>query len=335
MIKNKDYPLKNKDPGIKNVSLKQHLRNACVKDQAYAQENEWAKELPADTRDYAITELLKNFKTNLDHAQNFQMTFKSKFKSQSIEIRKRQYNASRGKYSFLSEIKKSEVLPEIEHDIKIQKDFIGNYYLCIPIGIKLNENQVPQKMISIDPGVRTFLTGYTPDGYMYHIGENDIQRICRLNHYKSKLQTRLTKQPGQRIKKAFNKVCEKIRNLINDCHKKIAKWLLSNFEYVIIPKLNTGSFLQKKMSKKVKNQIKAWSHCSFIKRLKMKNREYPNTKVIVPTEEYTSKTCSSCGEIHNKLGSNKTFNCPNCNLQFDRDANASLNILLKIVTETS
>ena len=188
MIKKKEYPIKDKDSKEKAVSLKQHLRNNCVKDAVYNEENEWAKDLPADTRDYAITELLKNFRTNLDHVQNFQMAFKSKLKSQSIEIRKRQYNASRGKYSFLSEIKKSEQLPEIEHDIKIQKDFIGNYHLCIPIGIKKNENQVPQKMISIDPGVRTFLTGYSPDGYMYHIGENDIQRLCRLNHYKNKLE---------------------------------------------------------------------------------------------------------------------------------------------------
>ena len=87
------------------------------------------------------------------------------------------------------------------------------------------------------------------------------------------------------------------------------------------------------MSKKVKNKIKGWRHCSFLDRLGFKSLEYPNVTIFNPTEEYTSKTCSNCGYLHEKLGSSKTFSCPGCNDSFDRDANAAKNILLKCMSD--
>jgi len=46
-------------------------------------------------------------------------------------------------------------------------------------------------------------------------------------------------------------------------------------------------------------------------------------------EAYTSKTCSSCGQINESLGSSKTFYCHRCGCRVDRDVNASKNILMK------
>ena len=57
--------------------------------------------------------------------------------------------------------------------------------------------------------------------------------------------------------------------------------------------------------------------------------ELRNKKLIICTEEYTSKTCSKCGEINEKLGGKKIFKCEKCQLQIDRDFNGAINILLK------
>jgi transposase len=53
--------------------------------------------------------------------------------------------------------------------------------------------------------------------------------------------------------------------------------------------------------------------------------------ILVVSERYTSKTCSGCASIDHNLGSKETFTCENhtCGRLFDRDWNASLNILLK------
>ena len=46
-------------------------------------------------------------------------------------------------------------------------------------------------------------------------------------------------------------------------------------------------------------------------------------------ERYTSKMCSLCGWINNKLGSDKIYNCKECKLMLDRDVNGARNIFLK------
>lgn len=329
--------LKNKSYG--SGSLLKQLRNRLVKDENYIDQNQWINELPADTRDCAIKELLQAFKTNRKSGHHFDMTFKSKKKSQSMEIRAdRQYNTTRGKYKFLSEIKKTELIPELTHDIKIHIDTIGSFYMIIPMDVVRNDNQVPHRIISIDPGIRTLMTGYTPDGSIYHLGKNDIQRLCRLLHWKSKLQglqSKHRRKNKNRIRRAFKKMSYKIKYLVDECHKKTTRWLFENFDCIIIPKLDTNSFCRKHMSKLTKNKIKVWRHCSLIERLITKQREYPRTQLIIPSEEYTSKTCSQCGCLHRQLGSNKEFKCPQpaCQCIFDRDVNGSFNILLKTLTD--
>ncbi len=58
--------------------------------------------------------------------------------------------------------------------------------------------------------------------------------------------------------------------------------------------------------------------------------------MIVPCEEwYTSKTCSECGNIDDRLGTNKIYKCKSCDSIMDRDLNAAKNILLKFLIEQS
>ena len=54
-----------------------------------------------------------------------------------------------------------------------------------------------------------------------------------------------------------------------------------------------------------------------------------NSKILIITEEYTSKTCGNCGVLDNNLGCKNTFNCKSCNVAIDRDTNGARNILLK------
>lgn len=314
----------------------QYYRDTCVKNMNYENENEWVNDLPADTRDYAIKELLRNIDTNFKKGSKFKMMFKNRKQHQSIEIRTRQYNTKRGTYSFLKNIKLTEKIPIMNYDIKVcMQD--NMFYFCIPIDIERNENQISNKSISLDPGIRTFLTGYDTNGYIINIGTNDIGKFCRLNHFKNKLQSKIkkTKENKKKLKliKAYKRIGVKIKNLRNDAHNKIIKWLLQNYKYIILPKLNTNSFCKKKMSKRVKNKIKSWCHCKFYEKLVLKQREYPTSYIISAKEEYTSKTCCKCGLINDNLGSSKIYKCNRCGIEYDRDANASLNILLKRISE--
>jgi len=80
-----------------------------------------------------------------------------------------------------------------------------------------------------------------------------------------------------------------------------------------------------KMTKKV---LQSLSHYKFRQRLTYKSNIYGTTFNSV-REDYTSKTCGKCGNIDNKLGSKKIYDCRKCGVKMDRDVNASRNILLK------
>ena len=65
----------------------------------------------------------------------------------------------------------------------------------------------------------------------------------------------------------------------------------------------------------------------------MQKQLWQTTMVVIYTEEYTSKTCGSCGYIHKKLGGSKVFSCPQCKTKLDRDINSARNILLRYLTK--
>ncbi|NJK75986.1 MAG: transposase, partial [Microcoleus sp. SU_5_6] len=59
------------------------------------------------------------------------------------------------------------------------------------------------------------------------------------------------------------------------------------------------------------------------------------SRLVRVTEEYTSKTCTKCGRVHQKLGGAKTFKCPSCGHEIPRDFNGALGIFLKALWDTT
>ncbi|CAK0740771.1 transposase [Gammaproteobacteria bacterium] len=259
----------------------------------------------------------------------------------SLSILSKHWNTRSGFFSniFSSiKMKSNEKLPDkMFYTSRLLKTPTNKYFLslCLP----LNENQVhgnikEEKILFIDPGSKVFITGYDPSGEVITCGKNDIGRIARLLHYRRKLQSKIKTTKMDIRKKNKHKVAElrigeKISNLVDELHRKLAKWLCENYTQVFIPRLNFHKLGN--LYKKEKAKMASWSHCTFLKRLISKSREY-QCKIIEVKEDYTSKTCSNCGNVK-KVMYGRTYNCKGCNLVFDRDINASKNILLKFFTE--
>lgn len=58
-------------------------------------------------------------------------------------------------------------------------------------------------------------------------------------------------------------------------------------------------------------------------------RRYKDCRVIEVSEAYTSMSCGACGMKNRELFGSKTFVCPYCAFECDRDVNGARNILLK------
>jgi putative transposase len=294
-----------------------------------------------------MNDVLKAYKTSIAaKRKKFVVSFKSrKATSDSIALLAKHYK-TRGVFhpSFWNSIplEASEPLPDkLEYDCRLQRTRLGKFYLCIPQPLQYKTTGPEQpSVIALDPGVRTFQTGYCPNGSTTSFGDRDIGRVANMCRRMDKLQSKCDKAEQHkhryRMRKAMQRMRDRIRNLVDDCHHKVAKQLCSNYTTILLPLFETRNMvsrIKRRINGKTARMMLTWSHYRFRQTLLNKAREYPWVEVVIVDESFTSKTCGKCGQLHHTLGSNKTFSCPQCGFTLDRDVNGARNILLKFLTE--
>lgn len=214
--------------------------------------------------------------------------------------------------------------------------------VIVPENQGLNGNS-NKRMIALDPGIRTFVTGYDPSGQVVEWGKHDIGRIYRLCYAVDDLQSRWTADPTVRhhkrwkMKRAAMRLRKKIRSLVDEFHRKLAKWLCESYALVLLPTFEVSQMMprgQRRIGSKTARAMATWSHSRFKQRLLDKTREYPGCGVILVNEAYTSKTCGNCGRLHQGLGGSKQFHCPSCGFEIGRDHNGARNIYLRYMSES-
>jgi putative transposase len=283
----------------------------------------------------------------------FELHFRRKKKKHdTLTMHRRMWASTRGAYFDLfgtrwSKMASAEKLPhDLPSDSRLLCNNKGEYYLIMTVPIEVgDENQVPDSskasVVSLDPGVRTFMTAYSADGEVVEWGVGDVTRLHRLCHAMDKLDGRardgdINHRKRYRLKRARGRVQTKIGNIVDELHHKLARWLSSNFHVILIPVFETQqmvSRVNRKINSKTARSMLNWKHFTFRTRLVSKAREFGWSRVVTTTEEYTSKTCGQCGNVDQKLGSNKTYTCAKCDFQADRDHNGARNILIRYLTK--
>jgi putative transposase len=115
----------------------------------------------------------------------------------------------------------------------------SHFYLCIPKKLDKLNGPSQSKVIAFDPGMRTFCTGYDPNGIIVEVGKSDISRIYRLCNSYDKLQSKWSQPEAKHrkrysYKKAGARIQRRIRNLIDGFHKKKnSKMGLRKLQYYI------------------------------------------------------------------------------------------------------
>ncbi|CAG8578432.1 23022_t:CDS:2, partial [Gigaspora margarita] len=106
-----------------------------------------------------------------------------------------------------------------------------------------NDIQVAENLniVAIDPGIRTGWAWYSQSKGCGWFGNLDINRVFRLSLSLDDLISRTTHAPYKKrnlMKRAQTRLRYRIQNLIEECHKKVALWFLTNFDIIIIPPFN-------------------------------------------------------------------------------------------------
>jgi len=199
------------------------------------------------------------------------------------------------------------------------------------------------KVIALDPGVRTFMTGFDGSDFL-EFGNGDFNKIAKLCSYLDKLKSKHDKAKGSKSKRlryklrqAMEKLRTRIKNLRSECHKQVGSFLAKNYDAIILPTFETSEMVAKK-KRKLKNKtaraMMTWAFYQFAQTLEHLCNRY-GSKLARITEEYTSKTCTKCGQVHRKLGSSKNFRCPHCGYEIPRDFNGAVGIFLKAMWDTT
>lgn len=294
------------------------------------------KTINAHTLDLAIKDVGSMYKSAISNVKNtnrpFRIRYIKKNKNKRIVKIEKQY-ITKDKKSFCKEVFGNQFICSDKDLSKVSSDFTIQYdknkdtfYLFYAIKPK-KTNELRTKQIALDPGVRTFLSGYSNDHHL-KIACNlaseiqpileeidDINRFCHLKPSK--------------IKKIIAKRELKIKNKIDDMHWKTIKYLTDHYKDVVLGNLSTkqtgeNDYLNK-MTKRIGSRMRLYV---FRERLKYKCA-ITNTKYLLVNEAYTSKLCSMCGEYYNKnLNNKKTYNCEICKKTIDRDLNGARNIMI-------
>jgi transposase len=216
---------------------------------------------------------------------------------------------------------------QINSDCKLHYNKITNRFtLLVPIKEKCIDI-VNKDFISIDPGIKTFLTGLSSDK-VYKIGTNIIKPFTKNLNYIDKL----AKINNKKTRKIIVRKKLKLYNKITDFHWKSINYLLTKekIKNIFIGNWSTKNISSKKgnlqpIYKRIANSLRYYE---FLQKLQFKCNQYKVNLQIID-ESYTSKICSFCNKL-STISSERTLNC-DCKLHLDRDINGCINILLKSI----
>lgn len=224
----------------------------------------------------------------------------------------------------------------------IWKRKLNHWFLCLVTKVEKDsrENQANEKIISIDPGNRTFATCYSPSGELWKVGEGDGRVLVKLCLRMDKLMSLASKanhNKRRNLNKALERLKMRLKNLRTEFHNKFINWLTTNFSTIVLPKFNTHLMSRRrnrKIGAKTVRGLMTWGHGMFREKLTQVCR-YKSINLYNPSEAYTSKTCSYCGWINEKLGGKEIFKCDNCKKNIDRDVNGARGIYLRALKESA
>lgn len=303
---------------------------------------EWCKDTPFQIKKIATKDAISALKAGKSKVakkqiQRFSLSFRSrKDSTQSCYIPSSALRSS-GIYPKLSgTVKFKESLPETPKDSRLVCRS-GKFYLAVPsiFNVSPTENQ-GGRVVSIDPGVRTFHTFYAGD-VSGKLGSGDFSRIQRLAAHLDNLISRSTKVDKKRkirMLVAADRMREKIRNLVDELHHKVARFYVDNFDVILLPKFETQSMSRKakrRISRKSVRAMLTFSHYRFAQFLK--HKAFETGKVVVEVcEAFTSKTHPQTGRINN-IGSAKRIKLLD-GTYVDRDITGAFNIMLKALVDS-
>ena len=213
---------------------------------------------------------------------------------------------------------------EVKNNVDLVRSNYG-YYLYFCTKTESNTKKQPENIAGVDLGIRTFATVHTNS---IKTNETVITEYIHRQYLLRKLNVKKRRMSGRIRKKQFNKIDKKKTNIVDRLHWYFVNHILTNNDVIYLGDIKSHDIVKNGKNKIVNQDFNDLKFYQLKQRLFYKASIQGKTVILVP-EHYTTKTCSRCGQIHNKIGNKEIFECPNCMMETGRDMNASKNMKLK------
>lgn len=290
----------------------------------------WAMESSCVPQQQAVRHLQVAFK-NFFEKRSAYPTFKKKHGKQSAEFTKSAFTFdSENKILTISKVGQLKVVWTREFQsspttVAITKRSSGKYFvtLCLdePDKVALLKTG---KAIGVDLGVSRLAT--LSDGTTIANPKYTAKYAQKLRREQRTLSRRIrgsNRWKAQKIKVA--RIHERIANSRKDTMDKLTYSLVKNFDDICIEDLAVRNMVR---NRRLSKSLSDASFGMFASMLKYKTKWYGKNLWVIDRFFPSSKTCSKCGYIVEKLPLDiREWVCPECSERHDRDINAACNIL--------
>ena len=206
--------------------------------------------------------------------------------------------------------------------LNIRRDSLGNWYACFSCEFIPEPLPPVPAVIGIDMGLESFATLST--------GEKiENPRFFRHNEKAiAKAQRRLSKATKgtpeyRKRKRVVQHIHERVANRRRDFAHKLSRQLVNGYQFIAFENLNINGMLGNHcLAKSIADA--SWNQ---LIQYTTHKAEWAGRRVVTVDPRNTSKLCSGCGALVEKVLSVRIHSCPHCGLELDRDHNAALNIL--------
>jgi len=212
--------------------------------------------------------------------------------------------------------------------VTVSKTSDGKYFASILVETENPRNKVVEpksKACGIDLGLEHFAT-VTND-----FGSQKVEHPKYLRRGEERLK-KLQKSFSRKQKGSKNSEKARLRlarqhayitNARNDFLHKLSKAIIDENQVVVVEDINVKGLLKTKLAKSIADS--GWS--KFLTYLKYKAEWYGRTFIQVDRFFPSSKLCHRCGYKNEDLAlHDRTWCCPGCGENHDRDVNASINL---------
>lgn len=214
----------------------------------------------------------------------------------------------------------------------LSKTPTGEYFVSILVNTEHEKFKKTGRQVGIDLGLKDF--AITSDGTRYknnRYTKKYAKKLKKEQQHLSRKQKDSNRYNKQKLKVA--RLHKKITNSRNDNLHKVSTELIKKYDIIFIEDLNTkGMMKNHKLAKHIADA--SWS--KFVDMLSYKANWHDKRIVKINRFYPSSKACNKCGYINQALSlGDRTWGCPKCRENHDRDLNAAINILLEGIKDIS